>query len=481
MNTINIYMAKYKNFSIQAKASIWYSCCSILQKGISFIVIPIYTRMLTVAEYGQYTVFQSWRDIIIIFATLNLYCGIFTKAMVDYKDDRDAYTACMQGLGTIITGVFLIVYLVSSEFWNRLFDLDFTTMILLFAYYITYPAFSFWSVRQRVEYRYRCMVFVTLIVSIFTPIISIALLKLTDLRANAVIWGFLFVQIMVGLFFYISNFFRGKLFFHRKYWIHALAFNIPLIPHYLSLIILGQSDRIMIKAMCGSNKAGIYSLAYSVSQLMIIFISAINGSFVPWIYEKLKVQDYKSIAKVSNVLCILCGFMSLGAILISPEIIYILGTEEYMEAIWIVPVVSLSVYYTFCYGLFSNVEFYFDATKYVMLASTSGAILNIILNYIFIPIFGYIVAAYTTLICYLVFMIMHYLFMRIICKRKLQGIHIFDDKFIAISSVSLFILMIGCMLLYKITLLRYLVIIVMAVIGIVKIDKILNLIRGFKK
>ena len=78
-------------------------------------------------------------------------------------------------------------------------------------------------------------------------------------------------------------------------------------------------------------------------------------------------------------------------------------------------------------------------------------------------------------------MVMHYLFMRIICKRKLQGIHIFDDKFIAISSVSLFILMIGCMLLYKITLLRYLVIIVMAVIGIVKIDKILNLIRGFKK
>lgn len=94
---------KYRSSPVQMKASLWYAICNILQKGISFIVIPIYVRLLTTSEYGHYSVFISWKDIIIIFATLNLYCGVFTKAIVDYKNDRDRYTSCMQGLSTVIT------------------------------------------------------------------------------------------------------------------------------------------------------------------------------------------------------------------------------------------------------------------------------------------------------------------------------------------------------------------------------------------
>lgn len=476
MNTIN----KYRDMSVQAKASVWYSACSILQKGISFIVVPIYTRLLSTAEYGQYTVFQSWRDVLIIIATLNLYCGVFTKAMVDYDDDRDVYTSSMQGLSTVITFIFLAVYLSASSFWSGLFDMDMVTMFLLFGYFFTYPAFSFWSVRQRVEYKYKRMVAITMVVSVLTPVVSILLLVCTTLRAKAVIWGFLIVQIAVGLFFYVYNFFLGKVFFHKEYWIHALKFNIPLIPHYLSLIVLGQADRIMIKSMCGVDKAGIYGLAYSVSQLMIIFISAINGSMVPWIYEQLKKREYQPIAKVSNKLCILVGVMTVAAILVSPEIIWILGGSEYMEAKWVVPVVSLSVYYTFCYGLFSNVEFYFNATKYVMIASTVGATLNIVLNYIFIEIFGYIAAAYTTLVCYALFMVMHYFFMKKICRQEISGAEIYDEKFIAWSSLALLVVMLICMVLYNHTIIRYTIILIMIIIAIIKNNSIKKLIRDLR-
>lgn len=466
--------------SVPAKAAIWYSFCNILQKGISFIVVPIYVRLLTIAEYGQYTVFQSWRDVLIIVATLNLYCGVFTKAMVDYKDDRDRYTSCMQGLSTVVTLALLVIYLVVSNFWSSLLEIDFITIILLFVYYVFYPAFLFWSVRQRVEYKYKSMIIATLMTSILTPVLSIILLKVTSLGENAVIWGFLFVQIVVGAIFYFYNFVRGKCFYNKDYWEHALKFNIPLIPHYLSLIVLGQADRIMIKDICGADKAGIYSLAYSVSLLMNVFIAAINGSLVPWIYEKLKHKDYKPISMVSRNLCILVGIMTLGAILISPEIIHILGTEEYMEAIWVVPVVSLSVYYIFCYGLFSNIEFYFNATGYVMIASTVGAALNIVLNALFIPIYGFIAAAYTTLVCYILFMVMHYLFMRKICKTQIEGEVVYDNKFIAVSSIILFALMFACLLIYRITAVRYCIIALLVVIAIIYRRKIGALMKGLK-
>lgn len=465
---------------VQAKASLWYTICNILQRGISFIIIPVYVRVLTAAEYGKYSVFQSWKEILVIFATLNLYCGVFTKAMVDYEDDRERYTSSMQGLSTLLTSGLLLVYLVARNFWNRFFEMDTITMLLLFAYFIFYPAFTFWSVRQRVEYKYAKMVLVTLIASVITPVISIFLLLVTDLRENAVIWGFLLVQCVVGGFFYIMQFVKGKVFCIEEYWSKALKFNIPLIPHYLSLVVLGQADRIMIQNYCGSDKAGIYNLAYQVSMIMNVFVSAINNSLVPWSYEKLKTKQYKVIKEISEKLCLLVAVMTACVIIVAPEIIMILGTEEYKEAVFVIPAVAISVYFTFCYGLFSTVEFYYSATKFVMVASVIGALLNVVLNAIFIPIFGFIAAGYTTLVCYLVFMIMHYLFMRKICKREIKGEQIYDLRFVVISSGIICLCGLACVMVYDIWVIRYCIIALAVVVVALKKDKIIEIIKILK-
>lgn len=481
MEKIKILLNQYKGMSEPVKASIWYTICNIFQKGISFIVIPIYTRVLTTAEYGNYMVFQSWRDIIIIFATLNLYCGVFTKAMVDYDDDRDQYTAAIQGLSTTITLVLLGVYLIGHNFWNSLFEMSTYTIFLLFVYYITYPAFTFWTVRQRVEYKYKRMVAFTLLSAVLTPIFSLLLLYNTNLRELSVIWGYLIVQITFGLAFYIYNFIKGRVFFVSYYWHRALKFNIPLIPHYLSLIVLGQADRIMIGEMCGTSKTAIYSLAYQVSMLMNVVIAAINNSLVPWIYDKLKSKCYNEICKKTKIISFFVLSMSICSILIAPEIVKILGTDEYIEAIWIIPAVSVSVYFTFCYGLFSDVEFYYSATKYVMIASTIGAVLNVLLNTLFIPRFGYIAAGYTTVVCYLTFMIMHYFFMRKVLEKEKNNARVFDVKFIIFSCLLICIISIGCMVLYKTFYLRYGIILCILIIILALKNKLLDFISKFKE
>jgi len=238
---------KYRNMPVQAKASIWYAVCNFFQKGISFIVVPVYIRLLTTAEYGEWNIFQSWRDILIVIASLNLYAGVYTKTLVDNKDDRDRYTSSMQGLGTLITIALFGIYVFTRGLVNPLIGLNTKYMLLLFLYFIVYPAFSFWGTRQRVEYKYKSMVIVTAIVSLMTPALSLALFYITDLRELALVLGFLIVQCAVGLVFYVYHFFKGKCFFNKGYWKYAVKFNVPLIPHYLSLIVLGQSDKIMIK------------------------------------------------------------------------------------------------------------------------------------------------------------------------------------------------------------------------------------------
>lgn len=471
-------MDKYRGISVQAKASMWYTLCNILQKGISFLVVPIYVRMLTTAEYGRYAVFQSWRDILVIFATLNLYCGVFTKAMVDYEDDRDRYTSCMQGLSTVITGAFLVLYAIKHQFWNSVFDMDTITMLLMFGYFICYPALSFWSVRQRVEYKYVSMVVVTLVIAFITPIVSLILLVCTDLRELAVMWGYLIVQILFGGFFYIYHFIKSRVVCVWEYWKHAIKFNIPLIPHYLSIIVLGQADRIMIEEISGEDEAGIYSLAYQVSMIMNLFVSAVNGSLVPWTYESLKKKNYKDIASLGTKLCAVMGVLTLMVTMVAPELIWVLGSSKYMEAKWIVPVVALSVFFTFCYNLFSTVEFYFGETKFVMVASMSGAILNIILNAIFIPLYGYMAAGYTTLVCYIFFALVHYLFMHRICKKQINGAKVYDIRSMLLISLALGVGTVISMLLFDYILVRYLIIIVVAILVVANIKKIIGIIKS---
>ena len=447
------YLQTYKSLSVTKKAAIWYTLCNILQKGISFIVIPIFVRLLTVEEYGNYVTFIAWKDIIIIFATLNLYCGVFTKALVDFDQDRDRYTSSMQALGTIVTLGLFCLYFPFQFFWEDAFDMGKVTMLLLLLYYITTPALSFWLVRQRVEYKYVSMIIVTLLTSMLTPLCSIILFLLTDWRDEAIIWGFLISQIVFSGIFYIYYFIKGKCFYDKRYWIFALKYNIPLVPHYLSLIILGQVDRIMIKDMVGADKAGIYTLAFQISQAMTVLTAAINASFVPWFYERLKYRDFQSVKPVVDKLCLLVGLSVIFVMLISPEVISVIGTSEYKEAMLIMPVTAAGVYLTFCYS------FYYSATKFVMWASLSVGLTKVLLNYLTIPVFGYLSAGYTDLTCYILFTISHFIFMNKVCRKNNIKQNIFNNRLIFGSVILIIIAVFITLFLYKIPYVRYSIIV----------------------
>ena len=475
------FINKYRSMAVQAKASIWYTICNFFQKGISFIAVPIYVRLLTTDEYGDWSVFQSWRDILIIFASLNLFSGVYTKTLVDNKDDRDRYTSSMQGLGTIVSLGLFVIYFLTHDLCNRIIGLETPYMMLLFLYFIVYPAFSFWGTRQRVEYKYKPMVIVTIIISLLTPGVSILLLLKTDLRTNAVILGYLLVQSGIGLIFYVYHFWKGKCFYHKDYWVYASKFNIPLIPHYLSLIVLGQSDRIMIKHYCGESDAGIYSFAYQIASAINALILAINGSRVPWTYEQLRIKVYNKLKGITNTLVLMMAGMVLFVALISPEIIKIIGTADYQIAVYVIPVVTLGVYYTFVYDLYASIEFYFGATKYVMYASVTGALLNIVLNAIFIPKYGFIAAAYTTLVCYFIFMIVHYLFSKKVLRQQQIEDPIYDNKMVFFLSGLLTLVGLGCMLVFPYTIIRVLLMVGLLMACVIKRKTIMGMFSFMKK
>ena len=425
---------KYNSLPIQVRAAFWFMVCSFLQKGISSITTPIFTRLLNTEEYGQFSVFNSWLGIVTVFVSLNLSAGVYIQGLVKYEDRRGEYASSMQGLTMLLVAVWTAIYLAFHGFWNGLFDLTTVQMLAMLLMIWMSAAFGFWASLERVVFSYRKLVLVTVLVSLAKPLLGIFLVLHTQDKVTARILGLAAVELIGYSGLMMSQLVKGKKLCVPEFWKHALMFNIPLIPHYLSMTILNSADRIMIEKMVDADSAGIYSLAYSISLLMTLFTTGITQTLEPWRYSKQKAGRQEDIATLAYPTLILVAGLNLTLIAFAPEVVRIFAPPQYHDAIWVIPPVAMSVYFMFTYGFFASFEFYFEKTGYVAVATMAGAVLNIILNYIFIGIFGYYAAGYTTLVCYIVYAACHYLGMRKICRDNLGGKKVYSlKKLLAIS------------------------------------------------
>lgn len=124
-------LEKYHSLPVAVKASGWYMACNILQNALGFITLPIFTRILTTEEYGLYSIYSTWMNLLVIFTTLNLQYGVFNTAMIKYEDSRDKYISAMQGLTTVISLLWLVIYVVAHGLWDKLFGLPTIVMIAM--------------------------------------------------------------------------------------------------------------------------------------------------------------------------------------------------------------------------------------------------------------------------------------------------------------------------------------------------------------
>lgn len=427
---------KYHSLSRELRASFWFLVCTVMQKAMSVLTTPLYTRILGTGNYGQYSVFISWLDILSIFVTLRLYYGVFVQGLVKYSDDKERYASSLQGLGLVLTMAWTVVYLIFHDFWNQLFKLTTVQMLAMMAMIWSTGAFRFWAATQRNEYKYKALVIVSLIANILEPILCVVLILHSEDKATARILGLVISHFAVYCWLFFIQQKRGKQFCSAKYWKHALMFNIPLLPHYLSQAVLNSSDKIMIREMVGVAEAGIYGLAYSLSRLMSMVNQAMVQTLSPWAYRKLKQNKAGDINNIAVTMLILVAVANLVLIAFAPEIVRIFGPKEFHGAIGVIPPVAMSVYFVFAYNLFAIVEFYYEKTKMIMAASVAAALANIGLNYIFIKQYGYYAAGYTTLFCYILYCVGHYFFMRKVSGIYLGGAKIYNMKQIGLISAG---------------------------------------------
>lgn len=392
------------------------------------ITTPIFTRLMSTDEYGQFNVFNSWFGILTIIVSMSLYQGVYTQGLIKFDDDRPQFSSSLQGLTVTLIIAWTIVYLTFHLFWNSLFRLTTVQMFAMMVMIWTGAVFGFWSSEQRVYYNYKKLVIITILLSIARPLAGIILVLISMDKVTARILSIVAVELTLFTRLFIYQMRKGKKFFSSKYWRYAISFNLPLIPHYLSQIVLNSADRIMIGRMIGDSEAGIYSLAYSVASIISIFVTALSQTISPWFYQKIKDNKPKDVVSVAYPTMILLAVISLGLIALAPEVVAIFAPESYYEAIYIMPPVTMGIFFLYCYDMFAKFAFYYEKTVFIMMASVVGAVLNVVLNYFFIGKYGYFAAGYTTLLCFMIYALCHYIFMRKVCEECCNNTQPYESK-----------------------------------------------------
>ena len=467
------------------KMAFWFLVCSFLQKGIGMITTPIFTRIMADSEFGRYNVYSSWYSIITVFASLGISGNCFTRQLIilDEKKKQEELASSLLGLSITLLAVFSIGYIVFHKWINDITGLSSYLFLMMGIELILITACQYWTNIKRVKYDYRAIVVLTLIYSFLRPIFAILAVKKSTLLtqvearvtavavANAIVFTWIIVYIFV----------KGKKFYEKSNWKYALSFCIPLIPHYLSQTILNQSDRIMISHYVGNAEAGYYSVAYTIAVIIFVFNSAIAQALDPWIYQSIRSKNLDKIGPISYKLTSIIAIMNFTIMAIAPEILAIMAPSNYNNALWVIPPVTASVFFQFMYDLFASFQFYFKKTKWIAVGSCIGALLNILLNAIFIPIYGFIVAGYTTMVCYIVFGILHYFFMRKVCNEYLDGYRVYDwKKIFGIGFVLILSVFLINILYNQSIILRYVIIIGFFIFGIIKKEYIINLFKTVK-
>jgi O-antigen/teichoic acid export membrane protein len=443
------------------KAGIGYTVGNYLLKGINFLTIPIFSRLMSTYDYGMYNTYIAYDSFICIFIALALHTSL-KSAKLEFKEKFTDYVSSILIIPVAILGMLLIIVNIFFPLIRNLMDFNRVVLNLLLCHSFSSAVIAIYNNKIGLDYKYKEFLKISLVNSVSNLCLSIALMFtiFENERYMGKIIGSALPFIAIAIFLYIVCFKTSKPRYNKTYWKFGLSYSIPIIPHGISQVLLSQFDRLMIKSIIGASEAGIYSFAYNITQIVIVLTTSVDTVWGPWFFEAMASGNYKKIKK--NSLMYIYGMFCIiiTIVYVSPEVVKVMGSRSYWDGQYVTIPLLMSTFFTFLYTIPAQVEYYYKKTYFISIATMVAAGLNVVLNLYFIPKNGYTAAAYTTLVSYIAYFIFHYCMAKRIAKRQL-----FDTTKIVIITVAFCILgLVGVMLVEKI-LIRYIMIIVFAFIN----------------
>ena len=380
-----------------------------IQKAASFLLLPIWARFLTPEDYGITGTLTAYGGILTALLMMGLN-GSVVRNYYSYLDDTERQKQYMSSvmifLIVIPGGIILLLNHWGPSLWQR-----YTSNIIPFDPYVrlmlwtTYAGIIFQVVLDIFRAQQKPLTYVSLQSGKFLFGITLTFIWVVTLKTGA--YGVMISQLISGIAAAIVVMYmaaKNWLSFSIKWSFisNALVFGVPLVPHALAHWVLSASDRIILEQFVSLEEIGLYSFGYTLGLVAHVLVSGINQAWGPYYYKLMQTDSdpEPQIIKIVSSYVAFIGCICLCGILFAEEIVRLLLPQAYFGAAAYVGPVIISSLFIGYYQFANKPLYHFKKTNIIPLLTAMAALLNILLNLIFIPIFGAIAAAWTTAVSY---------------------------------------------------------------------------------
>jgi len=378
-----------------------YTISNVINAAIPFLLLPILTRYLTVEDYGKLSNFSALLFFVIPIIGLNLMSAV---QVIYVKNHSGLKRYLSSGL---FFNLFLSLFLTILFYFTRQslsiateIPVDIIALICIYAFYnnVIEVLLAVWRMEEKAK-EYGIFRITRTCVELGIALTLIVIYRY-DFRGSiyAISYSYGIGAIMALIILFRKNLFGFE--FSLKDIKHLLFFGGPLIPHVLGSVSIMYSDKLMLTHFIGIETNGIYTVGFMVGQIIGLLQNSFNQAWVPWVFKSLKEKN--SVNKVRIVKYTYIYFLLILVLvailwLVSPLIYTIIGPSFY-DGIAIVFWIALGFAFNGMYKMVSVYFFYKEKTGVLGALTFITAILNIILNFFFIPKYGFEGAAYATML-----------------------------------------------------------------------------------
>lgn len=397
------------------KAGLGYTAGNILIRGLSFLALPIFSRLMDTDQFGIYNGFIAIDSILYVITGLALHSSV-KSAHYTFRGETDKYVSSLSIIYLITFAFFHSIVLIFGDKISVLLGLPIPALFMLLLYSTGSALLTLYNYRISLDYSYKKYLGLSFVNTVGNISLSL-LLMLTifnDSRAMGRIVGSSVTIALIAVFLLLNMWRKAKPKINKEYWKFGIKYSLPIIPHGVSQVLLSQFDRIMIRSLDSNASAGIYSLAGNIKIILTVISESISTAWSTWFFEEIDKGNKSIIQKRATQLVWIFAFLSIGMMAISPELVLLLGGKNYESGKYVAYPMIMDAFILFMYNVIVPSEYYMKKTEYIMLGTMTAAFINIITNYIFIKMYGFVAAAYTTLFSYICYVVLH-----LIISRKL--------------------------------------------------------------
>lgn len=374
---------------------------AIASKFVPLASIFIYSRYMTVQDYGLINLFVSYLWIFTIVMSLNFHTGIGRYIYSEDAEFGSFLGTSLLAIGSIYLVAAIVVFFY-IDYFARILGLPRQVVFLMLFVVLGQIAESLFTQVAIFRQRSSLLLKMVSIKASATFLLSIGLLLtmssekyLAVLYADAVASLAIFVYVLASLRATVRWSFEVN---HMRY---LAKYSLPLIPYMLSLTLLSQFDRVLIDRYFGKEATGLYSLAYNIGILLLMVVTAVLNTFNPAFFDALNKKDYMRVIKDSKNIFALAVVVTGVLVLFGQDLAAIVAPAKYSRAFDLIPIVAIGGLCFVIFQIWVRVIAYVNRTILISTIAVVATATNLSLNYWLLPVAGYKVAALTTVVAYL--------------------------------------------------------------------------------